>query len=56
MALAQRVCVSGATAQTASTQYTQKGFLKLLAGAWIDDRVDTAVEVPQPEGDFEDRV
>lgn len=56
LALAQRVCGSGAAVQTVNTQHTQKSFLKLLAGAWVDDWVDTAVEVPKPEGDFEDRV
>lgn len=42
------------SSQAASAEHVVEGFLELPAEAWVDDRVDTTVEVSQPEGDLED--
>lgn len=40
--------------QTVSSENVMEGLLKLLTEAGVDDGVDAAVEVAQPEGDFKD--
>lgn len=42
------------SSQATATQHIVKSFLELLAEAWVDDRVDAAVEVTQPEGYLKD--
>lgn len=40
--------------QAASTEHAVEGLLELLAGARVDDGIDAAVEVTQPEGNLKD--
>lgn len=54
--LVQRVGRRRSLAEAARTQHTQEGFLKLLTGAGVDDGVDAAVEIAQPERYLEDCV
>lgn len=52
----QRFGAPAPLSETASMQNVEEGPLELLAEAGIDNRVDTAVEVAQPEGDLKDGV
>jgi len=47
---------AGRGSQTADPQQALEGLPELQVGAGVDDRVDAAVEVAQPEGDLEDGV
>lgn len=38
----------------APSQHVVKGFFELLAEAWVNNRVDAAVEVTQPESYLKD--
>lgn len=40
--------------QAVTMEHVVEGFLELLAEARVDDGVDAAVEVTQPEGYFKD--
>jgi len=40
--------------QAMPTQHIVEGFFELLAEAWVDNGVNTAVEVTQPKGYFKD--
>lgn len=40
--------------QAAPTEHAVEGLLELLAGARVDDGIDAAVQVTQPEGNLKD--
>lgn len=42
------------SSQAATTEHIVKGFLELPAEAGVDNGVNAAVEVTQPEGDLKD--
>ena len=42
------------SSQAASAENIVEGLLELLTEAWVDNGVNAAVEVPQPEGYFKD--
>lgn len=52
----QRLGAPATLSEAASMQNVEEGPLELLAEAGIDNGVDTAVEVAQPEGDLKDGV
>lgn len=56
VALVERVGRRGSLAEAPGAQHAQKGFLKLLTGAGVDDGVDAAVKVAKPKRDLEDCV
>lgn len=45
-----------AAAVALAAEEAGEGALELFAGAWVDDRVNAAIEVAQPEDDLKDHV